>query len=436
MNILQIVSASRTGGVERHVVVLSDLLRQRGHRVMTFCPPGEWLPAQMRGANLPVQEINMHGMRQSCGAARVLPQFARDNKIDLIHSHLTRATYMGYLTGRLTRLPVVSSVHVMTRDFVYRRLFPKPGNQIITVSEYLRDSLISQGIPAARVRTIHNGTNFFAPPVEADPEDMHCNGMRFDDAEESDSRNRELTGVLEAREVERLAFVGRRAGLLMRDDAASREEARNDDFDTLRNSHTSSTRLTVHSEWSVPQDAELVGLFGRIEEFKGPFVLTQAIRKIVAARPRAYFFFVGPVAPDVQQALWEIADRDGVAARLRFTGGRDDVPRLMAAMDLVTLPSRYEACSMAIIEAMMLGKPVVATRAGGNPELIRDGETGLLIERTPDAVAEAIIRILADPVHKRQMGAAAQARAVCRFSASVMVNQIEALYQEMVDKRQ
>ncbi len=230
--------------------------------------------------------------RESCKIARLLPQIARDHNIDLIHSHLTRATYFGFLTGRFAHLPFVSSVHVMTRDFAYRRLFRKPGSHIITVSEYLRESLLHQGVPEARVRTIHNGTDFCSP-------------------------------------------------------ARLRQDV-----------------LTVHSEWSVPQDAELIGLFARMEEFKGPFVLTQAVRQIVEARPRAYVFFVGPIEPNVQQELSEIADADGVVDRLRFTGQRNDVRRLMSAMDVVTLPSRYEACSMAILEAMALGKPVVATRGG------------------------------------------------------------------------
>ena len=171
--------------------------------------------------------------------------------------------------------------------------------------------------------------------------------------------------------------------------------------------------------------------FARMEEFKGPFVLTQAARKIVAARPRAYVFFVGPIEPNVQQELSEIADADGVVDRLRFTGQRDDVRRLMSAMDVITLPSRYEACSMAILEAMALGKPVVATRAGGNPELIDDGVTGLLIERTPDALAHAIIRLLSDSRSREEMGEAARARAHASFSASVMVSQIETLYHDL-----
>ena len=410
MNILQIVSAARTGGVERHVVVLSDLLRQRGHQVTTLCPPGDWLPAQLREVGVPVEEVAMHG-RRSYKVVRELPQFVRDNKFDLIHSHLTRATYFGFLTGHLTRLPVVSSVHVLTHDFVYRRLFPRPGNQIITVSECLRDALLRHGIPEARVRTIHNGTNF---------------GVNVLSPDAMPAPQRELL-----REEEHAVHAGRSLGGRLRSEEETAEE-----FDSYRRqSRPRPECLTVHSEWSVPQDAELVGMFARMEEFKGPFVLTQAVRKIVAARPRAYFFFVGPIEAEMQQALWEIADRDGIVDRLRFTGGRDDVPRLMAAMDVVTLPSRYEACSMAIIEAMMLGKPVVATRAGGNPELIQDGETGLLIERNPDALANALIRILSDPLHKLQMGEAARQRAMSRFSASVMVNQIEALYKEMIETR-
>lgn len=374
----------------------------------------------------------MHGPR-SCAIARDLPNLVREHKFDLIHSHLTRATYFAFLTGRLTRRPVVSSVHVMTHDFVYRRLFPKPGNQIITVSECLRTALLRQGIPANRVRTIHNGTNFYPPDLEPVPP---VASLMAETRIAETIEKREI----EKREEEEFADVvhaGRNTGIRLLPEEGDKEGFTDKpEFEAHRRpARTRPEALTVHSEWSVPQDAELIGLFARMEEFKGPLVLTQAVRKIVAARPRAYFFFVGPIEADMQQALWEIANRDGIVDRLRFTGGRDDVPRLMAAMDVVTLPSRYEACSMAIIEAMMLGKPVVATRAGGNPELIQEGETGLLIERNPEALAHAIIHLLSDTPLRLEMGAAARLRALSRFSASVMVNQIEALYEELVSTR-
>lgn len=87
---------------------------------------------------------------------------------------------------------------------------------------------------------------------------------------------------------------------------------------------------------------------------------------------------------------------------------------------------------MAIIEGMALGKPVVATRAGGNPELVEHEATGLLIERNPEGLANALIQILSDPIRMREMGQEARRRAEMRFSADVMVNQIEGLYGEML----
>lgn len=87
---------------------------------------------------------------------------------------------------------------------------------------------------------------------------------------------------------------------------------------------------------------------------------------------------------------------------------------------------------MAIIEAMAMGKAVVATRAGGNPELVRHLETGLLIEREPEALAKALISLLTDAQQRQRMGDAARLRALDLFSAETMVSNVEALYHRMV----
>jgi glycosyltransferase involved in cell wall biosynthesis len=306
----------------------------------------------------------MHG-KQFLAAASEAARFIRENHVDVIHSHLTCATYHGVLCGRLTRLPVVSSVHIQTHDFVYRWLLPRRDNRIITVSEFVKDGLLKQGVPEKRIRTIYNGTEFCGPSPRADASEV----------------------------------------------------------------------LPVRAELNVPPDAELVGLFGHVQEFKGHHILVQAARDVVARRPRAYFVCVGPVEPEMQRTLWEMAAEDDMADRFRFTGLRNDVQRLMAAMDVVTLPSRHEACSMAIIEAMAMGKPVVATRAGGNPELIEDEETGLLIERNPQALANALQSILSDADRRHRMGDAARDRASSRFSARVMAQNVESLYEDMLGRR-
>ena len=369
MKILQIVSSSRLSGAEKHVAVLSERLLRRGHAITALCPPGGWLPEQLRAANVPVLEMPMHGLSTGPTALR-LSRIIREQKFDLIHSHLTCATYYGYLMGLVTSLPVATSVHVRSRDIVYRRLFPRQRNHIITVSEWVRDGFVTQGVPAEQVHTIYNGTEFCRDSAE---------------------------GSAPAPPLE-----------------------------------TAAEKLPVRVEFSLPPDAELIGIFARVGEFKGHPLLVQAARAIVDARPRAYFVCVGAVEPAIQQSLWESAAQSGVAERFRFTGPRNDVEHLMSEMDVVTLPSKYEACSMAIIEAMALGKPVIATRAGGNPELVRHQETGLLIEREPEALADALISLLANTPQRQKMGEAARLRAQDLFSAETMVSNIEALYRRMV----
>ncbi len=380
MKILQIVSSSRLSGAEKHVAVLSERLQQRGHAITALCPPGGWLPDALRAARVPVLEMPMHGLSTGPTALR-LNRIIREENFDLIHSHLTCATYYGYLMGLMTRLPVATSVHVRSRDIVYRRLFPTRRNHIITVSEWVRDGFVTQGVPAEQVHTIYNGTEFGQESfAEAAPAPLSEIG-----AERTIDRTGDRT----------------------------------------------TEGLPVRVELSLPPGAELIGIFARVGDFKGHPLLVEAARQIVDARPRAYIVCVGAVDPATQQTLWESAAKLGVAERFRFTGQRDDAQRLMSEMDVITLPSKYEACSMAIIEAMALGKPVIATRAGGNPELVRHEETGLLIERDPRALAAALIGVLADVPRRRQMGEAARTRALALFSAETMVNNIEALYRRM-----
>jgi glycosyltransferase involved in cell wall biosynthesis len=362
MNVLQVISSARTSGAEKHMALLSAQLLQRGHNVLAVCPPGGWLSDRLRSSGIRTVEMPMHGLR-SPGAILRLRRAAREHGAQLIHAHLTRATYLGYFAGALARVPVVSTVHVLTRDFAYRRLPPR-NLWFVAVSDYLRQALIARGLSPGRVQTVYNGTDFGA-----------------------DDR------IIPA------------------------------------------PSLSVRAELGLPADAELVGLIGRVDSFKGHPLLVRAARDIVECCPRVYFVFVGHAEPGVQQTLWEMASADGVDDRLRFTGVRNDVPRLMEAMDVITLPSLTEACSMSIIEAMAMRRPVVATRAGGNLELVENERTGLLVERTPEALSEAIIRLLQDPSRRAAMGQAGHDRALSLFSAQAMAQNIENLYRRVLEQR-
>src|SRR5437016_2787148 len=116
MNILQIVSSARTSGAEKHVLLLSEGLAQRGHNIVTVCPPGDWLPGRLQAAGVQAVELPMRGAA-SLGTILAVRRLAVRQGIQVIHTHLTRATYLGYFAGILSRVPVISSVHVLNPDF-------------------------------------------------------------------------------------------------------------------------------------------------------------------------------------------------------------------------------------------------------------------------------------------------------------------------------
>ena len=126
---------------------------------------------------------------------------------------------------------------------------------------------------------------------------------------------------------------------------------------------------------------------------------------------------------DEQARLESLASELGVAARLHLLGLRDDVERWLAAADVFVHPSRSEEMPLAILEAMAEGLPIVATRVGGVPDAVIDGETGLLVPSgDAERLREAIRTLLGDELRRRSMGRAARARAESRFSVERMVD--------------
>ncbi len=359
MNILQVISSSRTSGAEKHMVVLSDRLRRRGHEVTAVCPPGGWITRQLAAAEVPRLEWRMHGLLAPATVLRIR-SYVRKHGIEIIHTHLTRATYMGYIAGLLARVPVVSSVHTLTHDWAYRYL-PRRSHWFVAVSRHLQDTMVTQGLDRDHVRLVYNGT-------DANP----------------------LTG------------------------------------------DTAAIRRAVRSELEIPQDAMVMGVFGRVDDGKGQHVLIQASSQILQEVDSAWFLFVGEVKDSEKERLLTMARNAETACRVRFTGVRDDVPRLMAATDIAVHPSKTESFGMVIAEAMMLGLPVIATRAGGIPELIEDGVTGLLTERDPAAVGSAIVALCRNRDLRVSMGAAARERALSLFTADRMAANMEALYQDVL----
>lgn len=353
MKVLQVVSSAKISGAEKHVILLANHLTQLGIDSPVVCPSGAWVAQQLRANGLAAEERAMGGSAW-VKAALKLRSRVKAEKIEVLHAHLTRAAYCCWLLGKMERIPVVSTVHVRSKDPVYVKLLPRGRNCIISVSNWVQQAFIEAGVKPKHLATVYNGTEFIrdrAPDVD------------------------------------------------------------------------------LRQDLGVPPHTKLVGCFAKVSKFKGQYLLAQ-VWSNVHKQTGAELLLVGPVTDEQKTEISQLAGPNGI----HFLGARDDVQQLMEQVDIHVLASEYEACSMSIIEGMACGKPVIATHAGGNPELIREGETGLLIPRKEEALSKALRDLLKNPTLSNQIGMAAQAEAGQRFTAERMAQDVANLYANVVAK--
>ena len=352
MNILEIVSTTGVNGAIRHCWLLSSALVDRGHAVTFVCDPGSWLAAQAAGRGIDVVASDLH--RWPIDELRRIAGVARQRRIDVIHTHMSRAHFFGVLLRWTSGIPCVATAH--NRHFQLHWMF---NDLVIAVSEatrrfHRRRNLVSP----RRLVTIHN-------------------------------------------------FVDER-----RITPAAPE-----------------TRRRMRQSLGIDERWPLVGTVGDVVPDKGYPYLVEAVPRILAAVPEARFAFAGGEAewPDYVARVKATADRLGVASRILWLGHRNDVPNLLAAMDLFVVASVEENFPLAMLEAMAAGLPVVATAVGGIPEGLRDGESGLLVPpRQSEPLADAAIRILSDPALARRFGDAGRRRVLTDFSLESQTARTEA----------
>lgn len=188
----------------------------------------------------------------------------------------------------------------------------------------------------------------------------------------------------------------------------------------------------VRVRQDVPADAMLVGALGNIRPAKDYANLLRAAAAI--DHPRVHFAIVGQQTPPLYDELVALRARLGLEDRVAFWGFCDDVPDVMAAFDLLAISSRSEGFSIAAIQAMAAGLPVVATRSGGPEEIVTDGEDGLLVPPgDPAALAAAIRRVIDSASVGKRLGQRARQTAGDRFSLDRTLDRYERLYEEILD---
>lgn len=377
--VLYVSTASFVGGGEQ---VALNLIRERTRLGSPSClanltpTPGPLLPLA-RAAGATAYHLARGRFRDLPGSLQAsirLAGLARRLQIDLFHSNDIRAVLYTWLAQRLTRRPSVWHVH----DLLDGGNFTS-GDSIARVSSQLgadRVVAISQAVAAALPARLRRSTT-----VQV----IH-NGI----------------------------------------DLAPFQTA---------------TGGALRAELGIAPDTPLIGFVGRLLTWKRPDDFIAAMAIVAEQAPRARFLVAGdsltdeaelPSALAYRASLHALVERLGLAGRLTFLGHRDDIPEIMAALDVFVLPTLAEPFGLVVVEAMAANAAVVATNAGGVPEIVRDGETGLLAPPgQPPALAAAVLRLLTRPAERRALVAAAQARAQAEFSLGAQVRAFEALYQRL-----
>lgn len=351
MKICQLCAVDFT--MARLLLPLLVALQERGHEVVAICSPGPLLE-RVEAAGIrcrPVAIARSVNPLAALASARALARVMREEGFDLVHVHTPVAALVGRLAAWRAGVPVLAYT---AHGFYFHERMAWTKRALFVALEWL----------AGRV------TDLLMTQSEEDAAFARRNGL--------------VRG--------RIAAIGNGV-----------DPAR---FHPRDAAHRTATRATL----ATPEDAVVVLMVGRMVAEKGYPELFTAMAGVDAHLWVAGQRLASDHAEPVDTAL---AADPALAHRVHLLGERDDVPELMAAADIFTLPSHREGMPRSIIEAMMTGLPVVATNIRGSREEVVDGATGLLVPvADADALARGLATLAGDPTRRAAMAAAGRTRAL------------------------
>jgi len=190
----------------------------------------------------------------------------------------------------------------------------------------------------------------------------------------------------------------------------------------------------LRTSLGVPDGAPLAGVVARLVEQKGHTYLFDAFQQVVGELPGAHLLVVGdgPLREKLEAQVAAL----GIGEQVHFTGWRDDAPHIMAALDVLVMPSLWEGFGLVALEAMAQAKPIVATRVSALPEVVVDEQTGWLVPpRDPGALADALLHALGHPDLARACGQRGYRRLNEHFSPDKLADQTLAVYERILAER-
>ena len=193
-------------------------------------------------------------------------------------------------------------------------------------------------------------------------------------------------------------------------------------------------RRETRRQLGLSGDPFLVGWVGRMTAVKRTDLVVRVLRRLVDRGVDAHLLLVGD-GPD-RDGLERYAHELGVIRRCLFLGYQEDVAPYYEAMDALLLPSVNEGTPVSVIESLAAGRPAVATRVGGTPDVVRDGVDGFLVDSDDaDDLAARLAELAADPARRARMGASGRERVLERYAVDRLVDDVDALYRRLLASR-
>jgi glycosyltransferase involved in cell wall biosynthesis len=376
--VLHLLNSFEIGGTERQAVELLKRLdpARFAVQVAALHIRGPFF-REIAGRYPTVQEFplnsfyNVNAVRQLTRLTRWL----RRERIALLHTHDFYAGLLGVLAARLARVKCIAAQrHLSLSDRRVHewgtQLIHRLADRLLVNSEAIRDFLLeSYNVPPEKIALIRNGL------------------------------------------------------LVAETDASAAGET------------DAQTRLSAHDrlcrELRLNRDARLIGMVGRLHPVKGHRYLIEAAVRVIHVFPQAHFLLVGsgPLREEIEIQAVQL----GVSQHVHVLGDRPDAAQLVGDFEVAVLASLQEGLPNAVMEAQAAGTPVVATAVGGVPELIRDGETGYLVQPADaESLAAGILHVLKEPDEARLVGARGRVFVRQHFDMQQMVSNVEALYDEVL----
>lgn len=203
-------------------------------------------------------------------------------------------------------------------------------------------------------------------------------------------------------------------------------------IDIHRFNPTKFKKTEARTYFNLPKNSYIIGVIGRLDKLKGQHVLLHSIPEILKKHPDVIFLIAGDETAGgsgYKEHLKELCWALDIERSVKFLPFTDDVPRLLAALDVFVLPSFSETFGFVILEAMAMQKPVIATDAGGVPEIISNGKTGLLVQpNNVDALSRAIHRMLSNTALRSSLARSARAEILKRFNFDHCIDTLMKLF--------